>query len=237
MRRIASGWAVGLGLTALSIAPAGATTVEELTLEEVTRRADAVVRAVVADVDVGWGRHLDRPAIVTRVTLAREVALKGEPLGRLELFGGRLGADAMELVGQPELAPGDEVFLFVLAGDVACPFVGVWQGVYVVRDGRVTREGRPVVDVARGRAFLAEDAEPGMAPAAFAEDVTRLVAAAARPAAPRLEGEAPTRPGAAPAPRPEPAPGAGPAPAPARPVLRLPDGPARSGAAAGEVAR
>lgn len=169
--KVASGclaFMVGLGT-------ATATSVMPVALSDAVGQADTVVQARVDRVETSWGFHLGEAAIVSRVWLRDEVVLKGKRLGSLQLFGGQLGDERMTLEGQPELREGEQVFLLVLDDEVQCPFVGIWQGVYKVVDGRVVREGRPVVDVVEGDAVLAQDQGIGMTARAFAGELKRLV--------------------------------------------------------------
>lgn len=160
---------------ALSARPTEATTVVPLTLEQALGHADVVVRARVIEARARWGTHEGRRAIVTDVTLGEERPLAGEPLRTLTVFGGTLDGVTMTLAGQPTLRAGDDVLLLVDRDAAHCPFVGVWHGVYHVRDGQVTREGRPVIDVdAEGHVVLGRPRERGVAPETF----ERLVRAA-----------------------------------------------------------
>ncbi len=175
-----------------------ATSVAPLTLDEAAAEAEVVVRARVAKASSTWGLHLGRRAIVTEVVLDREEPLRGAPVGHLTLFGGAVGDHVMRLEGQPSLSTGDEVLLLLAGvGARACPFVGVWQGVYHLREGRVWREGRPVVDVVRGEVLLGRDGERPMREGDF---LACLEAALARAAA---HAPAKTAAEQAPTPRPE----------------------------------
>lgn len=170
---------------------AQATTVVPLALPELAREADAIVRVKVLEGGARRGAFHDAPAIVTDLEFALLEVLKGEPPRSLTVFGGTVGDQTLALIGQPELRAGDEAFLFLITEQaVTCPYVGVWQGVYLVRDGQVWREQAPVVDVVDGEVVFAEDHERGMSPAGFAAEVRRALAAAPLP---ELRAELPQR--------------------------------------------
>ena len=169
-----------LVLAAAGASPAAATSVAELGLDEAVRAADAVVRARVAAVEEAWGHFGDDPAIVTTYHLAGEEALRGAAPGRVVAFGGSVGDRTMTLEGQPRLAPGSEVVLLLCRGSADSPFVGVWQGAYEVRQGRIFRGARAVVDVVAGRVLLARDGEPGMRVEAFLDELRAAIERVAR---------------------------------------------------------
>lgn len=186
-----AGLGLALALTAL-LAPtdAEATSVKELTLTQLVAEADAVVRVKVRTRRVGWGRHLDQPAILTEhefVSLHKP--LLGEPLWDLTLFGGEVEGERQTLVGQPELVPGKEYLLLLIQRRaVQCPLVGIWKGVFELRKGQVFQRGLPVVDVVGDKVVLGKDNERGMSPEAFeAELRSRISVVAKRRAAEQKE--------------------------------------------------
>lgn len=187
---------VGLLAALLVPSPARATSVEDLPLPRLVREAGTIVQARVVKTLTTWGQHLERRAIVTQVVFGEAQALKGTAPATLQLFGGEVDGLRMTLVGQPKLAAGDDVLLFLHAEQVECPFVGVWQGVYQLRDGVVLREGRAVVDVVQGEVCLARDGEQPMSVGAFLDEVRRAIARSERepretPAKPGLCGTCP----------------------------------------------
>lgn len=171
---------VGLLAASLAAAPARATSVESLPLPRLVREAETIVQARVLKTTTGWGQHLERRAIVTQVVFGEAQPLKGTPPRTLQLFGGEADGLRMTLAGQPTLAAGDDVLLFLHGGAVECPFVGVWQGVYHLKDGVVLREGRAVVDVVQGEVCLARDGEQPMSIGAFLDEVRRAISASER---------------------------------------------------------
>ncbi len=118
-----------------SPAPASATVVEELSLEELTHQAVYVVRARVGAQYVHPERG-PRGEIYTRTELTALGYLKGEGPRRLTVqqLGGRFGPYRMQISGNAPLRTGDEVVLF-LDHDPASGLsyvVGLSQGLYRV---------------------------------------------------------------------------------------------------------
>ncbi len=164
-----------------SVTPLRGTEAVELRWSELVARADVVARVRVRTRESAWGTWQGRPAIVTRHLLEPLEVLSGEAPRELTLFGGAVGDERMTLVGQPDLMPGDEVFLFALRRAAQCPLVGVWQGVFWVRRGRIERDGRPLVDVVEDWLVWGEDRKGaggarGLTAKAFAQEVRRTLA-------------------------------------------------------------
>lgn len=149
------------------VSPAAATSVVELQLDEAVRAAHTIVRAQVVAVEEAWGSFQDEPAILTTYRLANEQVLLGAAPRQVVVFGGTVGDRTMTLEGQPQLSAGSEVLLLLCQGTADSPFVGIWQGAYQVRGGRVYRGERAVIDVVDGRVLLARDGEPAMRVDAF----------------------------------------------------------------------
>ncbi|HVE83652.1 MAG TPA: hypothetical protein VND93_12415 [Myxococcales bacterium] len=105
--------ALALGLLAALAGPARGATVLRLTFEELTARADAVVRGRV----VGSAARMDQAA--GRITTFTEVevaeALKGAPGKKLTVRqpGGEVGGIGQSVPGAARFAPGEEVVLFL----------------------------------------------------------------------------------------------------------------------------
>ncbi len=122
------GLAAALGL-ALTSSAAQASTVHGLTLAELGHRADVVAQGtVVASHSVRIG---DR--IYTDVELQLAALWKGRAGARITVrqLGGELGGVTQAIEGQPVLAVGDEVVLFVRAHrDGAFRMVGLAQGAF-----------------------------------------------------------------------------------------------------------
>jgi hypothetical protein len=110
-----------------------ATTLVPADLQDLTRSAGAIVRGRVSDTSVQW--TADRRSIETVVTLEVEATLKGSlsaPV-RFSVPGGTLGRYRRILVGAPEFAAGDRVFVFLTWRGPGMPYlVGLSQGVFRV---------------------------------------------------------------------------------------------------------
>lgn len=168
MRR--SPWLSVLVLAVLAVLPAAAraTTVLKLPVEEMTRRADLVVRGEVTDVAVRSDDR-NRP-LATVVTFRVSDVLKGQPTSpvlRLELVGGSNAEHFSRVAGMPGFRPGEEVVLFLEKTPWGFIPMGLSQGKYTVqRDvagrARALREvptARVVRDT-QGRYVTAEGADP-----------------------------------------------------------------------------
>jgi hypothetical protein len=110
-----------------------ATTILPADLQELTRSAGAIVRGRVSDARAQWTQ--DRRSIETIVTLDVEATLKGSLAApvRFSVPGGTLGRYRRILVGAPELAANDRVFVFLTWQGPEMPYlVGLGQGVFRV---------------------------------------------------------------------------------------------------------
>ena len=139
MRKIVGGIWMCIALVGATSAPAGATMVQRLTLDRITRAAARVVHATVTDVRSGRDES-GLPA--TWVTLSVAQTLKGPASNNLTIkqFGvAEPLADGTitRIAGLPRYTVGDEIVLF-LHGDSRAGFtspVGLGQGCYRVRRG------------------------------------------------------------------------------------------------------
>ncbi len=137
-------------------APAGATTVLKLPLQEMTRKADLVVRAEVRDVQTRLEDGGFRP-VATVATFQVLQVLKGQatsPVLRMELAGGRTDKAVFHVPGMPSFRVGEEVVLFLEKTPRGFIPAGLSQGKYTVsRDAsgrmRAVREAHDVARVAR----------------------------------------------------------------------------------------
>lgn len=128
--------AVALLVALLAAAPAGATTVRQLSLEDMSADAVVVVRGVVGGVGgVRIGGH-----IYTDATLAVSECLKGPcgPTLTVRQLGGEVEGFGMHVEGSAELQPGSEVVLLLRRRlDGAYAPLGMAQGAFrVERDGQ-----------------------------------------------------------------------------------------------------
>jgi len=151
-------WPSKVWMTALVLSlalPAGATTVLKLPVEEMTRRADLVMRAEVSDVGVRVQAGGVR-AVATVVTFRVLAVMKGQatsPVFRLELPGGRNEGISFYIPGMPSFHVGEEVVLFLERTSKGFIPSGLTQGKYTVRRlpsglARVAREPLNVSRVA-----------------------------------------------------------------------------------------
>ncbi len=141
-------WSWGAAIAgSLAAAAASATTVERLTLGDLTERAPRIVEARV--VATAPARDLrGRPA--TRVTLHRLASLKGDAPAAFDVLlpGGTLDGETLAIAGIPRFREGEEVLLFLSAPSTAglvLP-IGLGQGTW-----------RASVDPATGERRLAPD--------------------------------------------------------------------------------
>ncbi|MBW3624279.1 MAG: hypothetical protein KY468_12805 [Armatimonadetes bacterium] len=132
-RRIAVIAVLGL-LMGVAAPPARATTVENLTLEEITRRADTVFIGKVLHRSSAWDP--ERKRIWTTVTfqVLEGLAGKSQPKTVTRRFlGGKVGGIAMRVGEMPQFEVGEKVALFAYEKpNLYCPLVGWDQGKYII---------------------------------------------------------------------------------------------------------
>lgn len=160
-----------------------AMSVKQPTFEELVGRAEQVVRVEVLDTQcVFKGEGADR-RIVTLVKLRVEKVIVGEAPAEMEieLLGGKVGDEALEVAGMTKFQKGDRDILFVAGnGRLFCPLVAVNHGRFLLvpNEGRagetVARsDARPLRSVAEistpvGEPVLRSAAAAGAAPAGIA---------------------------------------------------------------------
>ena len=126
-------WILGLLLALGLSAPAGATVLRRLTLDELTAHATLVIYGKVTE---SFSHHArgDRGAIVTTTTFDVHHVLKGRadqaPARgfRLTQVGGALDGVVARIAGQPRFAPGQRVVLFLQRVGDGWGVVGYGQG-------------------------------------------------------------------------------------------------------------
>jgi hypothetical protein len=180
-------------------APAHATVMVPMTLDELTADAVLVVRGRVVGRDAAWDRAHERiyttaRLVVTETVLDRRQADDREILVRS--LGGEVGEVGMKVAGSPQLGIGEDVLLF-LRVDPAEPstfaVVGMNQGRFDVRAGadgqlvaRATLEGIALAQ--RGGdgvlRVAGRDADPRAWP--YAELKARVRAASSAPGTPAV---------------------------------------------------
>lgn len=117
---------------------ASATTVIPPEFDQLVNETDYVVRAVVKSVNSEYRNGPDGRTIITFVELAvREVILGAPPTHVvLEMLGGIVGDNELEVVGAPKFKVGDEDILFVSGnGRTISPLFAMMHGRYpILRD-------------------------------------------------------------------------------------------------------
>ena len=140
MRTRARAWALALAALAALAAPARATTVAALDVEQLADLSDAVVlgRIVAVDVAEDEGSGL----LVTTATVAVERTLKGapHPTALFLQVGGRLGERELIVPGAPSFTAGERVVLFGSARGQAFLVTGFFQGKWSVGEDERGRQ-------------------------------------------------------------------------------------------------
>jgi hypothetical protein len=118
----------------LTAAPARATTVIKISLQEMTLGSHTILQGTVAAARTiavkGNERHLQ-----THVDIDVRNVFKGDKgmkTLRLELMGGKLGRWVMNIPGMPSFTPGEEVILFLEKTATNWALTGLSQGKFVV---------------------------------------------------------------------------------------------------------
>jgi len=167
---------------ALVGAPVAATTLVPAEFGQMARESELIVHGTVVGVQaqvVG-----PRRTIESVVTLQVADTLKGTPAAQtvFRVPGGRIGRLRSVMVGAPQFAAGDEVFLFLKgrAPAIAMPY-GLSQGVF-----RVARSGgkaavTPAVVTGTGPVTRGDRSRRPLDPAAFASRVRQALDGAAPP--------------------------------------------------------
>jgi hypothetical protein len=115
-----------------------ATTVERLTLDDMVRRAHAIVHGKVLASTAHWSA--DHRLILTTSTVEVQETLKGHATRTLELttIGGTIGDLTLVAAGMPTLHAGEEMVLFVEDVGPFKTIVGLSQGKFSVSNGEVS---------------------------------------------------------------------------------------------------
>lgn len=166
-------WIGALALS-LCLLPAQGSSVP-LSLGELCAHAATIQRVRVRSRSSAWGTHLGQRAIVTTLEFDVLEPIAGSPVARLEVLGGQVGPERMVLSGQPSVAPGEELLLFLHGAKTYSPYLGLWQGVFRLGPAGATSFGRTVLDVSRlGQLHFVKDNEPALPVADFLAEVRRL---------------------------------------------------------------
>ena len=164
-------------LALLTGAAAQATMLLPVSLEEITERADLVVRGTVLSAE---GRADERFGMVfTHVTVKVDEALQGSfPDGTVEVVvpGGIDGQRWSQVDGAPELGDRNQDVVLFLYGERGGRMSNVvfWQGLYHVDEGIVRQTGEPVGTFLRNvRTLLRKPSDSGGPDAAAGPGVSR----------------------------------------------------------------
>ncbi len=153
-------WVAAVGLLALFLPNARATTVIAPDFDQMVGSSDYIVRAVVKSVTSDWRENPAKPGqryIGTFVELEVKEVIKGAPPSPLvlDLVGGRVGDQELTIEGAPKFTVGQENILFVKGnGRQIIPLVGMMHGYYPVR--RDKRTGQDQVMHSNGKLLYSE---------------------------------------------------------------------------------
>jgi hypothetical protein len=129
-----------------------ATTVIPPSFDELVSRAEVIFQGTVTDVRSQWVGEGGQRHINSYVTFKVEDAIKGKPGAQitLQMLGGTVGSETMEVTDAPKFKVGDRDILFVENnGTQFVPLVGIMHGRFRVkkdeagRDAAFTNEGSP----------------------------------------------------------------------------------------------
>jgi hypothetical protein len=146
--------AIGIALiTAMLAAPAFATTVAKLSLEQLVQGADLIVQGQVQSVYSQWDR--ERRLVFTYVSIRVEDPLKGERRQSVLIrqIGGTAGTIQMSVAGMPQFKSGERALVFLKRQDATTfQVVGMNQGLYrIVEDSAVSNSsGLDLLDTKTG---------------------------------------------------------------------------------------
>ena len=121
----------------LAASAAFATTVQKLTLQDLTKKSDSIVRARVTDATSSWdANHKEIYTYTTFQILEPVKGRKGETTLTIREIGGTVGNIASIVPGMPSFKKGEEVVLFLTQKDAAgYPWVmGLQQGKYTIME-------------------------------------------------------------------------------------------------------
>src|SRR5437868_14636214 len=133
-----------------------ATTVIPPTFDDLVTRAEMIFQGTVTDVRSEWTGEGGQRHIASYVTFKVDDSIKGNPGAKvtLNLLGGTVGAETMEVSNAPKCKVGDRDILFVENnGTQFVPLVGIMHGRFHVqkdengRDVVLTNDGASLTDV------------------------------------------------------------------------------------------
>ena len=133
-----------------------ATTVIPPTFDDLVAHAEMIFQGTVTDVRSEWTGEGGQRHIASYITFKVDDTIKGNPGAKvtLNLMGGTVGAETMEVSDAPKFKVGDRDILFVENnGTQFVPLVGIMHGRFHVqkdengRDVVLTNDGAPLTDV------------------------------------------------------------------------------------------
>jgi hypothetical protein len=141
-----------LTVITLLAAPASATTVKKMDLQELVSVSDAIAQGTVESIETRW----EDKTIYTYTSLRVDESIKGGPRRAylLRHHGGTIGALTLDAPGTPKFNPGDQVIVFLRdRKDGTYDVVGLGQGKYDIVDNLAVTNvsGLTLVDPATGR--------------------------------------------------------------------------------------
>lgn len=169
-------------VVALSVtAAARATTVIPPTFDQLVHDAQLIFEGTVTSVESQWAGEGNERRIVSFVTFKVNDTIKGDAgdTFRMQMLGGTVGDETMQVADAPRFKTGDHDILFVENnGTQFIPLVGIMHGRMRIqqdasgRDVVLTNEGLPLADVSKlGTASASSAVTPQMqsalTPAAF----------------------------------------------------------------------
>jgi len=115
-----------------------ATTVQRLSLEELTKRAHSIVMGKVRRSRTAWSNN--GKLILTTYTVDVQESFKGQPGSSIELttIGGRIGDLTLYVAGMPALHDGESAILFLEQTGAYSTVMGLSQGKFTVANGEVS---------------------------------------------------------------------------------------------------
>lgn len=115
-----------------------ATTVERLSLEDLSIRAHLIVHGTVRSSESQW--TADRKLILTTTIIETTEAIKGQAPRLLQVttIGGRVGNTVLHVAGMPVFKPGEDAVVFVEQAGACETVLGLGQGKFSVREGQVS---------------------------------------------------------------------------------------------------
>jgi hypothetical protein len=118
--------------------PSFATTVERLTLDDMVHKAHAIVHGRVRSSSAHWSA--DHRLIVTTTTIDVQETLKGQTARTIQVttIGGQVGDLTLVVPGMPSFDAGEDAVVFIENVGTAGAVVGLSQGKFSVRNGRVS---------------------------------------------------------------------------------------------------